>query len=96
MTTKTKHYAYFDRFDICEAYYALENDFNRSGWLQERPSNQQRSEATHVQLDRIRFRPRPSLSSFHHLEENARAIYLNAAHRFGLPLPKGQKGGLFA
>jgi hypothetical protein len=30
--------AYFDRFDICEAYAVLEWDWNMGGWLQERPT----------------------------------------------------------
>lgn len=47
---------YFDRFDICEAYYALENDYNVSGVLQERPSNQRRNMSTDFQLHRMGYR----------------------------------------
>ncbi|MCX7408679.1 MAG: hypothetical protein NTZ32_11420 [Planctomycetales bacterium] len=43
----------FDTFDICEAHYQLEVDYNLGGWLHERPSNQRRMEATHVQLHRM-------------------------------------------
>ena len=53
---------YFDRFDICEAYAVLEWDWNMGGWLQERPTNRRRMEATSVQLARLGFKPRPNLS----------------------------------
>lgn len=75
---------YFDRFDICEAYYALEYDWNVSGMLQERPSNQRRNASIGHQLARMRFKPRPSLGGRESLEENGRAIYDTAARRFGL------------
>lgn len=74
---------YFDRFDICEAYAVLEWDWHSSGWFQERPSNLRRMESTDVQLRRIGFKPRPSLS-YDTLTENGREIYHAAARRFGL------------
>lgn len=77
---------YFDRFDIAEAYYQLEADYNVGGWLRERPSCQRRRESVGVQLSRMRFRPRPSLS-FDTLTENGREIYLAAVERLGLPSP---------
>lgn len=40
---------YFDRFDICAAHLAVETHYHVSGWLQERPGNRRRMEATHVQ-----------------------------------------------
>jgi hypothetical protein len=64
----------FNRFDIAEAYYCVEVDYNVSGWLQERPSNQRRKEATHIQLWRMRFRPRLNLS-YETLTENGQMIY---------------------
>jgi hypothetical protein len=82
---------YFDRFDICEAYLVLEWDYHTGGWLQERPSNVRRGErrgyvgeSTDVQLHRMQFRPRPSLS-YDTLSENAKDIYEAARTRFGLP-----------
>ena len=75
---------YFDRFDIAEAYLALEWDYNKGGWLQERPSNRRRLEATDVQLRRIGFRPSPLFSGYASLTENGKAIYDNAKARFGL------------
>jgi outer membrane protease len=75
---------YFDRFDICEAYYALECDFNVGGILQERPSNQRRNESCGFQLSRMRFTPRPSLGSYETLTANSREIYRAACERFGL------------
>lgn len=76
--------AYFDRFDICEAYACLEADYNVGGWLRERPSNQRRREACSVQLHRLKFRARPSLST-DTLTENGREIYDGAVTRLGLP-----------
>ena len=72
---------YFDRFDICEAYTVLEWHYNVGGWLHERPSNQRRMEATHVQLHRMRFRPRPNLA-FDTLTENGLAIYEDLERRY--------------
>jgi hypothetical protein len=76
--------AYFDRFDICEAYACLESDYNVGGWLRERPSNQRRREACSVQLHRMQFRPRPNMST-ETLSENAREIYRDAVARLNLP-----------
>jgi hypothetical protein len=75
--------AYFDRFDICEAYAVLEWEWNMGGWLQERPSNRRRMEATSIQLARMQFRARPNLS-FETLTENGQEIYLEAERKFGL------------
>lgn len=73
---------YFNRFDICEAHYLLECDYNLGGWLHERPSNQRRHEATHVQLHRLRFSPSPSLN-FERLSENGQEIYRALEARYG-------------
>ncbi len=78
---------YFDRFDICEAYYCLEYDYNIGGILTDRPACRERNESVGVQLRRLRFRPRPSLSS-DTLTENGRAIYDSAVERWGLPVPQ--------
>jgi len=77
----------FDRLDICEAWSILESDYNEGGWLHERESNQRRNEACAVQLDRMKFRPRPSLE-FRTLTDNGKAIYLQAVARLGLPDPE--------
>ncbi len=79
---------YFDRFDVCGAYLALENDWNMGGWLHERPSNRRRRESIGVQLHRIQYRPAfDSCSSFESLEnDNQREIYCSALQRFGLRL----------
>lgn len=76
-------FAYFDRFDICEAWAVLEWDYNVGGWLHERPSNQRRREACAVQLHRMQFRARPNLSR-ETLTENGRAIYEAARVRLNL------------
>jgi hypothetical protein len=76
---------YFDRFDICAAYYQLEMDYNVSGILRERPScrrrNASRGESIAVQLNRLGFRPGYGGNA---MTENAQEIYNAAAQRFGL------------
>ena len=81
-------YAEFDRFDICGAHLALENDWNVGGWLRERPSNMRRLHSTGVQLLRMGFRPAlDSCCAFGYLEnDDQRAIYCNALQAFGLAL----------
>ena len=77
-------HAEFDRFDICEAYAAIEAHYHVGGWLRERKSNQRRNEATAVQLNRMRFRAAPSnLDCFDALSENGKAIYRNLEIRYG-------------
>lgn len=78
--------ATFDRMDICHAHRALENDWNKGGWLQDRPSNARRHEATHVQLARIGFSPRRDDGcSWEYLRNaNQREIYCNALVSYGL------------
>jgi len=74
---------YFERFDICEAYLALEWDWNLGGWLQERPSNVRRREATHVQLARIGFKPSPLFKGYESLSDNGREIYHELERKYG-------------
>lgn len=76
--------ATFDRFDICEAHLALENDYHSGGWLQERPSNQRRKESTDVQLSRIGFKPGISFNGFQSLSDNGKEIYAELERRYGL------------
>lgn len=76
--------ATFDRFDICAAYLALENDWHKGGILWERFSNARRRESTGVQLHRIRYQPAGDAgSAWAYLEnDNQRAIYVRALCRF--------------
>ncbi len=76
----------FDRFDICGAYLALENDWNNGGWLNERPSNRRRRESCGVQLARIGYSPGvDQCCGFEYLQnDNQRAIYVNALIQFGM------------
>lgn len=76
---------YFDRFDICEAHYVLENDYNVGGWLYERPSNQRRRMSTGAQLHRMGFKPSPLLGGYDDLQENGKAIYRELVKRYNLP-----------
>ena len=73
----------FDRFDVCEAYYILECDYNVSGWIKERPSNRRRNMSTGFQLSRMKFKPRPSLGSFDDLTPNGQLIYRMLESRYG-------------
>ena len=73
----------FDRFDICEAYLAMEYDYNVGGWLRERPSNQRRRESTECQLMRIKFRPGMGWRGFDSLTENGQEIYRALQERYG-------------
>jgi hypothetical protein len=88
----------FDRFDICEAYNAIENDWNSGGWLRERPSNVRRGErrgyvgeATHVQLARMHFKSRDEATTFDGLTENGKDIYRLLCERYGFPQPEASE-----
>ena len=74
---------YFDRFDICEAHYQLEVDYNHGGWLHERPSNQRRMEATQVQLHRMGFSVGAGWNGYESLSENGKEIYHMLRQRYG-------------
>lgn len=80
--------AIFDRFDICGAHKALENDWNIGGWLADRPSNLRRREATHVQLHRMGYQSAnhgDACSSWEYLEnDNQREIYCRALIAYGM------------
>jgi hypothetical protein len=78
---------YFDRFDICEAYLAIEWDYNKSGWLHERRSNQRWRESTEVQLSRMQFRPAANFRGYPSLSENGKEIYAGLCLRYGFPAP---------
>jgi hypothetical protein len=75
---------YFDRFDICEAYLALEQDWHRDGWLQERPSNIRRMESTAVQLHRMDFHPGVFWNGYASLTENGLDIYHALERRYSI------------
>lgn len=76
--------AYFDRFDICEAYLAVEWDYHIGGWLRERPSNQRRRESVSVQLQRMGFKVPAAFHGYEALSENGQEIYDNLVERLGL------------
>lgn len=76
--------AIFDRFDICEAHCVLEWDYNVSGVLQERPSNQRRRMSTDFQLSRMGFKPSPNLC-YESLTDNGKDIYDDLVKRYNLP-----------
>jgi len=74
---------YFDRFDLCAAYLAIEQDYNVGGWLHERPSNRRRRESTDVQLHRMQFKPGACFNGFASLTDNGQEIYRELEARYG-------------
>lgn len=79
-----------DRFDICEAHAVLEWDYNRGGWLPERPSNARRKASTGVQLQRMGFKPRPSLGGFTSLTPDGQQVYIANVLKLWLPVSRAQ------
>ncbi len=75
--------SYFDRFDICEAYYALEIDYNVGGVLWERPTNRRNRRSTDVQLTRMGFKAGAMFNGFESLSENGQEIYRELEERYG-------------
>jgi hypothetical protein len=69
--------ATFDRFDICEAYLAVEYDWNKGGWVHQRPHTGPggRPESIDVQVTRLGFKPGAAFRGWESLTENGRAIY---------------------
>ena len=73
-----------DRFDICEAHAVLEWDYNVSGMLQERPTNQRKMESTGVQLHRMSFKARSNLT-FETLSDDGKYVYAMNVLQWKLP-----------
>ncbi len=79
-------------FDICQAHMQLESDYNMGGWLQERPSNRRRMEATSVQLERMGYNANGrwvdilSEDDDDLDDEAVRDIYLHNVLKLGLPI----------
>ena len=67
--------ASFNRFDICEAHYQIEYDYNVSGITQERASNRRRNMSTDFQLHRMGFTISPMFRGFESLSDNGKEIY---------------------
>lgn len=91
-----------DRFAICQAFAQLEADFNKDGWLMERPSNQRRRESIGCQLERMRYynpygwvdieaEPTEDDDS---MDEEVRSIYLKHALLWNLPLDDGLRAAV--
>lgn len=71
---------YFDRFDICQAYLALEIDWNVGGVLRERNHVEwdglhDRPVSVGAQLSRMGFKPGLMFNGYESLSDNAREIY---------------------
>jgi hypothetical protein len=67
---------YFDRFDICEAYYVFAMLWHGGQWSEEY--------RIFGRLDGLGFKPRPMLSGPEDLGENGREIYENILRNRGL------------
>ena len=66
---------YFDRFDICEAYYVFAMLWHGGGGTKEY--------AMLGRLSNMGFKPRPSLNDRSSLEENGQEIYDGILARYG-------------
>lgn len=66
---------YFDRFDICEAYLALEMDWGQHGVLHERTTFTQGPKQVAAQLHRMKFKPGAAFNGYESLTENGKEIY---------------------
>ena len=66
---------YFDRFDICEAYYVFAVLWHGGQWSPEY--------RFFGRLESIGFKPSPLLRDEKSLNENGRAIYNGLIERFG-------------
>ena len=80
-------------FDIAQAHQQLEADYNKGGWVRERPSNQRRMEATSCQLSRIGYNSGYRWVEIIHDDpqdddgdNNVRDIYLINVLKWGLPM----------
>lgn len=67
--------AYFDRFDICEAYLALEMDWNRGGLID--------GKSYSSQLYNLGFKASPIFNGFESLSDNGKEIYIIKANKLG-------------
>ncbi len=92
-----------DRFNICQAFSQLESDFNKGGWLQERPSNQRRRESIGCQLARMSFsnphgwvdiEADPGSDNDYDEDEEVREIYMRHVLLWNLPIDAGLKAAI--
>jgi len=67
--------ARFDRFDICEAYLAIEMDYNEGGMV--------KGKSYSSQLHRMQFRAGAAFKGFDSLTENGKKIYMAKAQSLG-------------
>jgi hypothetical protein len=71
----------YDRFDICEAYDLIEVDYNVSGILYERKSNDRRHMSTGYQLSRMQYKN--PYGDYSHMSDNAKQIYHALQLKYG-------------
>lgn len=82
-------------FDIAQAHLQLECDYNRGGWLRERPSNLRRMESTGVQLHRMGYDGKHRWVDIYHPDSEdedeydndaVRDVYIFNVLKLGLPI----------
>jgi hypothetical protein len=67
---------YWNRFDIIEAYLALEMDYNEGGLV--------KGKCYSGQIATLGYRPSPLFNGYSSLSDNAKEIYLDKAHSLKL------------
>lgn len=75
MFKKGENMPYFDRFDICEAYLAIEMDWNVNGLVE--------GKSYSTQLHSMKFRASPLFRGYDSLSENGKEIYLDKCFDLG-------------
>ena len=89
-------------FDICQAHAQLESDYNKGGWLRERPSNQRRMESTSCQLSRLGYEPGHRWVDIYAEDdgdgddEAVRDIYIQNVLKLGLPITDDERAFIAA
>lgn len=75
LVTKENNMPYWDRFDICEAYLAIEMDWNVGGMVKGKQYS--------YQLHKMRFKASPLFRGYKSLSENGKEIYLDKCFDLG-------------
>ena len=73
---------YFDRFDVCEAYYAIEMDYNCNGMTWTIPGCARKSESIAYRLGKIQFRTGHCFNGYSSLSENGKSIYRRTVAKY--------------
>lgn len=92
-----------DRFAICQAFAQLESDYNKGGWLQERPSNQRRKESIACQLSRMGYKNPHGWVDIEAerdndredpMDDEVREVYMRYVLKWNLPIDEGLRDAM--